>query len=112
MFDDMVGYIWKLEHGPEKGFHYHVMFFFDGAKVREDITKAIQIGRYWTNVVTRGRGLYYNCNAAKRIYKSCGIGMVDHTNVQMRQGLQNAVVYLTKTDLYMKLQTEGRGMGK
>lgn len=112
MFDDMVGYIWKLEHGPEKGFHYHVMFFFDGAKVREDITKAIQIGRYWTNVVTRGRGLYYNCNAVKRAYKSCGIGMVDHANVQMRQGLQKAVVYLTKTDLYMRLQTEGRGMGK
>ena len=112
MFDDMVGYIWKLEHGPEKGFHYHVMFFFDGAKVREDITKAIQIGRYWTNVVTRGRGLYYNCNALKRVYESCGIGMVDHADVQMRQGLQKAVVYLTKTDLYMKLQTEGRGMGK
>ncbi|MCP2069877.1 YagK/YfjJ domain-containing protein [Pseudomonas laurylsulfatiphila] len=112
MFDDMVGYIWKLEHGREKGFHYHVMLFFDGSKVREDITKAIQIGRYWTNVVTKGRGLYYNCNAAKRLYKSCGIGMVDHADVQMRQGLHKAVVYLTKTDLFMKLQTEGRGMGK
>lgn len=112
MFDDMVGYIWKLEHGPEKGFHYHVMMFFDGARVREDITKASLIGRYWMNVVTRGRGLYYNCNAAKRVYKSCGIGMVDHRDTQLRVGLQNAVVYLAKTDLYMRLQTLGRGMGK
>ncbi|MDN3234319.1 inovirus-type Gp2 protein [Pseudomonas sp. WAC2] len=27
LFADMVGWIWKLEHGPEKGFHYHMMFF-------------------------------------------------------------------------------------
>jgi hypothetical protein len=112
MFDDMVGCIWKLEHGPEKGFHYHVMMFFNGAKVREDITKAIQVGEYWTNVVTKGRGLYYNCNAAKLRYKSCGIGMVDHRDTQLREGLKKAVIYLTKTDLYMRLQTIGRGMGK
>lgn len=31
LFDDMVGYIWKLEHGPNKGFHYHMMFFYDGS---------------------------------------------------------------------------------
>lgn len=112
LFGDMVGYIWKLEHGPEKGFHYHMMFFFDGSKVREDVTLARRIGEYWTDVVTKGRGLYYNCNAVKLGYKSCGIGRVDHADANLREGLRNAVVYLTKTDLYMKLQTEGRGMGK
>lgn len=112
LFDDMVGYIWKLEHGPEKGFHYHMMFFFDGSKVREDITLAKRIGEYWTGVITKGRGLYYNCNAVKLAYKSCGIGMIEHADAELRSGLWNAVVYLTKTDLYMKLQTEGRGMGK
>lgn len=112
LFGDMVGYIWKLEHGPEKGFHYHMMFFFDGSKVREDVTLARRIGEYWTEVITKGRGLYYNCNAVKIGYKSCGIGMVDHADANLREGLRNAVVYLTKTDLYMKLQTEGRGMGK
>jgi hypothetical protein len=112
LFADMVGGIWKLEHGPEKGFHYHVMLFFDGSKAREDITKASLIGRYWIDVVTKGRGLYFNCNAIKFGYKSCGIGMVHHADAQLREGLRNAVVYLTKTDLYMRLQTEGRGMGK
>jgi len=112
LFKDMVGYIWKLEHGPEKGFHYHVMFFFDGSKAREDITRAALIGRYWAENITQGRGLYFNCNAVKHNYKSCGIGMVDHTDGEMREGLRRAVVYLTKTDLYMKLQTEGRSMGR
>jgi hypothetical protein len=112
LFGDMVGHIWKLEHGPEKGFHYHMMFFFDGSKVREDITLARRIGEYWKEVITKGRGLYYNCNAVKLDYASCGIGMIEHADAKLREGLRNAMVYLTKTDLYMKLQTEERGMGK
>lgn len=113
LFDDMVGYIWKLEHGQEKGFHYHMMFFFDGAKVREDGTLVKRIGQYWLDVITKGRGVYYNCNADKSRYKSCGIGMVDHRDSPMRDTLNSlAVPYLTKTDLYMKLQTAGRGLGK
>jgi hypothetical protein len=112
LFGDMVGYIWKLEHGPEKGFHYHMMFFFDGSKVREDIMLSKRIGEYWKDVVTKGRGLYYNCNAVKLDYKSCGIGMIEHADSKLREGLRNAVIYLTKTDLYMKLKIKGRGMGK
>ena len=113
LFENMVGYIWKLEHGSEKGFHYHTIFFFDGSKVQQDIIKALQIGRYWTDIVTKGRGLYYNCNLDKSAYKRCGIGMVDHRDSSMRDTLTSlAVPYLTKTDLYMKLQTTGRGMGK
>lgn len=113
LFNGMVGYIWKLEHGPEKGFHYHMMFFFDGAKVREDGTLVRRIGQYWIDMITKGRGVYYNCNADKSRYKSCGIGMVHNADNLMRDSLTNlAVPYLTKTDLYMKLQTTGRGMGK
>lgn len=112
LFGDMVGHIWKLEHGPDKGFHYHMMFFFDGSKVREDITLAKRIGEYWKEVITKGRGLYYNCNAVKLAYASCGIGMIERADAELRAGLCKAMVYLTKTDLYMKLQTEERGMGK
>lgn len=112
LFGNMVGYIWKLEHGPEKGFHYHVVLFFDGSKVREDVSLARRIGTYWVDIITKGRGLYYNCNAFKFKYKSCGIGMINHSDLEFRERLQNAVVYLTKTDLYMKLQTIGRSMGK
>lgn len=112
LFDAMVGYIWKLERGPEKGFHYHVMFFFDGAIVREDVTLAMRIGQYWMDVITKGRGLYFNCNADKRKYIKCGVGMINYYDETLREGLREAVVYLAKTDLFMKLQTEGRGMGK
>lgn len=112
LFDNRVGYIWKLEHGPDKGFHYHMMFFYDGSKVREDITLAKRIGEYWAEVVTKGRGLYFNCNAIKLDYHTCGIGMINFDSAELREGLRRAVIYLTKTDLYMKLQTVERSMGK
>lgn len=112
IFEHMVGYVTKLEHGMGKGFHFHCVFFFDGAKVREDITLARRIGEYWETVVTRGEGGYYNCNYAKEKYRQCGIGMVAHSNMEKREGLRLALVYLTKTDLYMKLKAEGRALTK
>lgn len=112
LFANMVGYIWKLEHGTEKGFHFHVMFFFDGSKVREDGTMAKLIGQYWIDVVTKGRGMYFNCNASKDRYIDCGVGMIDCREAVLHKGIRKAVIYLTKTDLYMKLQSTGRGMGK
>lgn len=112
LFANMVGWVWKLEHGPMKGFHYHMLFFFDGSKVQQGIKIAWLIGQYWVDVVTKGRGLYYNCNRDYSYYKWCGVGMVSHSDEQAREGLRNAVLYLTKTDLFMKLKAEGRSIGK
>ncbi|EMF4711966.1 inovirus-type Gp2 protein, partial [Providencia stuartii] len=47
LFSCCVGYILKLEFGMEKGFHYHALFFFDGQKVRRDITLGKHIGELW-----------------------------------------------------------------
>lgn len=112
LFAEMVGFIWKLEHGQDKGFHFHVMFFYDGSKVRQDWSIVQQIGRYWSEVVTKGKGMYFNCNVDKWRYKRCGIGMIAHDDCQLRGGLRDAVTYLTKADLYMQLKTTRRGMGK
>ncbi|WP_166740725.1 YagK/YfjJ domain-containing protein [Pseudomonas aeruginosa] len=112
IFKHMLGYVTKLEHGMEKGFHFHCIFFFDGAMVREDITLARRIGEYWESVVTSGMGGYYNCNYAKELYRKCGIGMVEHSDMKMREGLRMAMVYVTKTDLFMKLRAEGRALTK
>ena len=38
--------------------------------------------------------------------------MLNYYDETLREGLREALVYLAKTDLFMKLQTEGRGMGK
>ncbi|ATM96793.1 Protein of uncharacterised function (DUF3296) [Yersinia frederiksenii] len=114
LFEHAVGYIWKLEFGEYKGFHYHMIFFFDGAKVREDVTLARLIGEYWRDSITEGTGLYFNCNARKADYRINGIGLVSHADNAMREGLRRAVTYLTKVDTFARLTLpdKGRTFGK
>lgn len=101
----ITGFALKLEYGLEKGYHYHLLLFLDGAKVREDITIAKLIGEHWNKIITDGRGLYYNCNAFKSGYKMCGIGMLHHSDATMREGLKNAALYMTKTDCLIQFVT-------
>jgi len=108
-----VGHCWKLEYGLTKGFHYHWLFFFDGAKVREDVTIGKLTGKTWENL-QKGEGLYWNCNAFKDKYIDLGIGMVSHFDQERRLGLRKAIAYLTKPDYHLCLKEVdvGRTFGK
>lgn len=113
MFGEMLGYAWKFEMGKRKGFHNHMIFFFDGAKSCKDVVISKMIGDYWRDVVTDGKGAYYNCNAFKGNYKCCGIGMVHYADDAAREGLRLAAAYMTKLDEYFKLSVRGvRSFGK
>lgn len=114
LFEQLVGFVWKLEYGLDKGFHYHMLFFFDGSRVREDQTIATLIGEYWANNITQGRGLYYNCNANKHLYHNLGIGMINYYDSALRAGLNQAAAYLIKTDHYAKtlIPNNARAFGR
>lgn len=102
IFSDMVGYIWKLEYGGRaKGLHYHCFFFFDGSKVREDITRGDMIGEYWRDKITCDDGVYYNCNA--QIYIKRGVGMVEHDDKEKRKVLAKAILYLAKKEQCLRM---------
>lgn len=105
----LVGFCWKLEFGLSKSYHYHFMFFLDGAKVREDISLGRMIGELWQGAITAGKGVYFNCNHKKDSYRACGIGMINHDNVEMRSNLLKAAMYLTKLEFYIKIVLEGKG---
>ena len=105
LFCHLLGYVWKLEYGAEKGFHYHLMFFFNGSKLRKDEKIAMLIGEYWKHNITQGRGIYYNCNANKQLYRSLGIGMIHYNDTALRNGLCKAAEYLVKVDHYARLLT-------
>ena len=62
IFEDNIGYVIKKEHTEDKGVHFHAFFMFDGQKVLKDAFKAHEIGTYWNENITKGKGTYYNCN--------------------------------------------------
>jgi hypothetical protein len=100
--DAYLGYIWKLEFGFYKKFHYHFVFFFNESKVGRDVNKAMSIGEYWKNVITNGSGVYFNCNAKKNEYQYLGIGAIDYYDGEAIDNLKKAANYLTKADYYVK----------
>ena len=113
-FPEIKGYVWKLEHGGRRGYHYHTVFFVDSRTNPYDIRWARQLSEIWENEITEGRGFAYNCNAVKFKYKHCGIGMVDHCNEEAMKGLMRIASYLTKPDEWMRIRLDNneRSFGK
>jgi hypothetical protein len=107
LFKGWVGYIRKLEWAPMKGFHFHLIIFFDGYARWKDGYIAEQIGEYWKKI-TEYRGVYWNCNDSKHEYKRCGIGMIHQADDEKRNILLNDVVdYLTKTEQKLRANVLG-----
>ncbi len=107
LFDDMAGYIAKLEYGNEKGLHWHILFFFDGSKRcnTSHCHLAESIGEYWKNTVTQGQGDYWNSNAQSDDYQrkgKLGIGTINYNDVFLRGNLNYIVSYLCKMDQYFR----------
>jgi hypothetical protein len=99
LFQTQIGYVLKYENASEKWPHRHALFLFDGQKTHKDAFLADQIGKYWSEVITRGEGIYHNCNREKNSYEQCGIGMLDHTDHVKRAALKERVIpYLLKSE--------------
>ncbi|MFJ3483535.1 inovirus-type Gp2 protein [Pseudomonas sp. NPDC090202] len=112
-YGPLEGYAWKFEKGVRKGLHFHMLLFFDGSKVRQDVVLGRMIGELWSSVITEGAGSYYNCNAFKEKYECRGIGMVRYDDSKAMEGLDRIVTYMTKLDEYFKLSVQGvRSFGK
>lgn len=97
VFENMIGYIAKREYTEKKGPHIHSLFIYDGQKVSKDAYKGDQIGEYWKNEITDGKGIYHNCNREKDKYAECALGMIDHTDETKRDVLkEKAIGYMCK----------------
>ena len=107
---EIVGYIWKLEFGQKKGYHYHCLFFLNGNKYQNDAYYAEQIGSYWCKF-TKDQGFYFNCNRNRLAYRNLAIGMAKHTDQTMFDNLDKVLVYICKQDhslsisIYLELKS-------
>lgn len=99
VFENMIGYIVKHEYTEDKGPHIHSLFIYDGQKVFKDAFKGDQIGEYWNNEITDGKGIFHNCNREKEKYAECALGMIDHADETKRRVLkEKAIAYLCKDE--------------
>lgn len=99
LFRHLVGYVWRIEFGRAAGYHLHVTFFFNGSDVRKHEHMAHQIGLYWKDDITKGRGYFENCNFEKVKYSgSWALGQIDHWDTNKRENLRGALSYFYKTN--------------
>jgi len=97
---NIVGYIWKLEFGQQKGYHYHCMFFMDGNKFQNDTHYAEVIGQRWAEL-TSNKGYYFNCHRDKIKYRNLAIGTAHHNDQTFYDNLDQVLVYICKQDQFL-----------
>lgn len=109
LMSGIANYVWAIEQGEDTGLHLHVILFYSGEH-NHDEHIAKQIGEYWANVVTEGKGDYWNSNAAwlKRSYEKrghgIGIGQINWNDTKKREALRKNLVYLAKSEQYLMIQ--------
>ncbi|MGJ7570927.1 YagK/YfjJ domain-containing protein [Variovorax sp. RB2P76] len=100
LFKDKVGHIVSFEYARSSGYHIHLILFFDGSRRTLDHAwLAGEIGRYWDEAITRGRGYHFNCNTQK--YRNNGIGVVNYHDHEKRRHLTTAALYLAKAEQFI-----------
>ncbi|MBC3935620.1 inovirus-type Gp2 protein [Undibacterium sp. CY7W] len=114
LFDHQKGYIIKTEFGIEKGIHFHALFFFNGSERNgsSHVHLAQKIGDYWKEIITHGRGIYWNSNAQINDFVrlgNCGIGLIHWRDEKLRQNLLDHVLgYFFKDDQFFKPKGTGK----
>ncbi|MDR5855985.1 inovirus-type Gp2 protein [Caballeronia sp. LZ062] len=99
-------YVWAIEQGHDTGLHLHVILFYSGEHNHDEFI-AKQIGEYWVDVVTEGKGDYWNSNRAwlKKRYEKfghgIGVGQIDWSDTKKREALRKNLVYLAKAEQYL-----------
>lgn len=109
-FPSFLGYGLNIEYGPWKKLHSHVLLFFNGRDVKDDVEIAKVIGDHWKQKITAGTGGYYNCNRNKRrfeIHGLSGLGTIRYDEPGKRVNLMRTATYLMKEDHFIKLAVPG-----
>jgi hypothetical protein len=100
LFKHLEGYIRKVEFGLEKGWHSHLLLFFNADHLLSSFIKAQRIGLAWNQLVessSQGKilGVFNNCHHHKNRYIYRCIGKFDNYDAfELRQRLDNLNKYL------------------
>lgn len=87
IFGNNLGYVIKKEFGGDGNLQLRAIFLEDGNSIRNAKYKADQIGKYWSEKITDGKGCYENFNKIK---------MVDYKNEERVKMLKETVLTYAK----------------
>ncbi len=109
----LCGFTWKLEHSLDRSLNYHLFVLIDATAVDYNNNIAQLIGEHWKKTAERKNGRYYNYNYLFD-FKSAGIGMINRENYYNKKLLEDVIIYMTKTEYFIKLKLPGtyRSFGK
>lgn len=98
-------YVWRKEEGDKVGLHIHFLAAYNG-KVNDGINRAKKVCRYWSEIVTDGRGqsscgIFYSGSAHLGSYDACA-GKIDRHQTERRNALIRALIYMAKADQFLK----------
>ncbi|VTU31047.1 hypothetical protein SRS16CHR_04800 [Variovorax sp. SRS16] len=109
----LLGYLRELEYGLHTGYHFHMLIFVNGRLKRDGVRIAQSLGEHWKNVITEGRGRYWNCNDRPKDYERFALGMTLRKDLLKRKVLIDKVLdYLTRKRFWMRLEGVKKTFGK
>jgi len=106
---NILGYVWKLEFGERRGFHYHFIFILDSRDHSQEIKLAQQIGQIWEKVIGV-EGTFHNCHfkAVNNQYDKLAIGRLHRHEQQKYQYLLELLRYFAKKDQFILHKNIGK----
>ena len=111
-YPDWLGYVWKLEFAPMKGYHYHCILYFNGESLRADGVSSLALASLWKNITSERRGITFLCNLHKDKYVYPAICTIHYSEKEKINNFWFLAKYLSKDDLFSSVRRDGRRMGK
>lgn len=105
--DDLVGHIWKIEDGPERRFHVHLLLFYDGAAADQHQEDAERLKQRWIHDITHQEGaLYARQSDQTPILVPENIGhLITRDDLEAIQGLKDYLTFLIRISQLIGLET-------
>ncbi|CAJ2771634.1 Uncharacterised protein [Burkholderia pseudomallei] len=117
IFGSMVGHVWRIEWAYT-GFYLRVVFLFEGSTPTTDVWMGDQIGQYWRECITEGRGSHRNLNLSGRKLGdgSMETGKIEWHETAKREKLMRVLCRLARRDRYVFVKPGSKckrfGMGR
>jgi hypothetical protein len=101
-FNALIDFGWALEQGVDKGYHCHLVLFFNGHIKQDGWGIAHQVGKEWQKI-TGKLGYFFNCHDPEQIQEYSeldilGIGRIHRNNSTEVEKMVNAIRYLVRPE--------------